>query len=249
MHKDSRQQHILHKLNFDRKVSLISLSQELEVSYDSIRRDVIELQERGMLKKVHGGVIANSFIPMNVRREIGINSTEIEIIAAKAQKLFEDGQTILMDGGTTNIYVAEQIPKSFEGTIITNNPRLALSLIEHTNTEVILLGGSFHKRYQITAGSDVIERIGFLRVDTYFMGVVGISVNEGLTLRDYEETMMKRQMIQKAAKIVVCAGSEKMSIVANHRICDYADIDTLITNYEQDSTLLQDWRGRDVEVL
>lgn len=249
MHKDSRQQHILHKLNLDRKVSLIALSQELEVSYDSIRRDVIELQERGMLKKVHGGVIANSFLPMRVRREIGIDSTEIETIAGKAQQLFQSGQTILMDGGTTNIYVSEQLPKNFEGTIITNNPRLALSLIEHTSTEVILLGGSFHKRYQITAGTEVIERINHLRVDLYFMGVVGISISEGLTLRDYEETMMKRQMLQKATKIVVCAGSEKLNMVANHRICEYADIDMLITNYAPDSALLQDWRGRDVEVL
>lgn len=99
MLKDERQDKILEKLSADNKVSLVALSQELDVSYDSIRRDVIELEERGMLKKVHGGAIANSYLARQVRQVMGTPNAEISMIARKARSLFSDGQIILMDGG------------------------------------------------------------------------------------------------------------------------------------------------------
>jgi DeoR/GlpR family transcriptional regulator of sugar metabolism len=111
MLKEERQQLILEKLGTDKKVTLVELGQLLNVSYDSVRRDVIELEDRGLLKKVHGGAIANSYLSMKASRGLGIANNEFNIITKKAQKLIENHSIVLMDGGTTNFYIAEQLLK------------------------------------------------------------------------------------------------------------------------------------------
>jgi DeoR/GlpR family transcriptional regulator of sugar metabolism len=248
MLKDERQQSILDKLNTDKKVTLVALSQQMSVSYDSIRRDIIELEEMGLLKKVHGGAIANSYLTMKARQEMGIQNPEILSITKKALKIIESGQIILMDGGSTNLYIAEQLPKNIEITIVTNNPPLALSFHEHNNVEVILLGGKIHKRYQITTGQELSEQMKYLKVDYYFMGVVGAHPSEGLTLRDYEEANQKRKMIASARKVVACISSEKMNHAAPHRICGIEELDLLITSHQITPQDLEQWIGK-VEIL
>ena len=248
MLKDERQQSILDKLNTDKKVTLVALSQQMSVSYDSIRRDIIELEELGLLKKVHGGAIANSYLTMKARQEMGIQNPEILSITQKALKIIESGQIILMDGGSTNLYIAEQLPKNLEVTIVTNNPPLALSLNEHHNVEVILLGGKIHKRYQITTGPELSEQLKYLKADYYFMGVVGVHPFEGLTLRDYEEANQKRKMITSARKVVTCVTSEKLNLAAPHRVCGIDELDILITSQQICSEELEQWVGK-VDIL
>ncbi len=213
----------------------------MDVSYDSIRRDVIELEERGLLKKVHGGAIANSYLPMRVRQAMGIPNAEISALALKAQRMFRTGQIVLMDGGTTNLYIAEQLPRSMEVTIITNSPPLANALVNHSKIEVILLGGTFHKRYQITMGSETSAQLGHFKADLYFMGVVGIHPTSGLTIRHYEEAQLKRQMMTIADKTVVCATREKVNNVEAYRICGFENIDTLIYSSDDIVPETEEW--------
>ncbi len=249
MLKDERQLWILDKLSTDRKVSLVTLSKELDVSYDSIRRDIIELEERGLLKKVHGGAIANTYLPMRVRKAMGIPNAEISSLAQKAQKLFQPGQIILMDGGTTNLYIAEQLPRNLEVTIITNSPPLANALVNHPKIEVILLGGSFHKRYQITMGSETSAQLRHFKADLYFMGVVGIHPKSGLTIRHYEEAQLKRQMMAIADKTVVCTTREKINNVEAYMICRFEDIDALIYSTDEIIPETEEWPPHQLQFI
>lgn len=248
MLKDERQQSILEQLETNKKVSLVTLSQQMSVSYDSIRRDIIELEEMGLLKKVHGGAIANSYLTMKARQEMGIQNPEILSVTKKALKIIESGQIILMDGGSTNLYIAEQLPKNLDITIVTNNPPLALSLNEHNNIEVILLGGKLHKRYQITSGLELSEQLKYLKADYYFMGIVGAHLQEGLTLRDYQEANQKRRMIASARKVVACVTSEKINYAAPHQICGIETLNLMITSQEIPTKTLEEWTGK-VELL
>jgi len=248
MIKEERQQWILGKLDADRKVTLVALSKELDVSYDSIRRDVIELEERGLLRKVHGGAIINSYLPMTVRQRMGIPNPEFVTLARKVTGLLQPGQTILMDGGTTPVYVAEQFPKDLELTIVTNNLPLALTLAEHPHIEVMILGGSFYKRYQITMGQAVTDQLGHLKVDWYLMGVVGSDPKEGFSLRNHEESLLKRRMMQTARQVAVCLTTEKLYAPAPHRICGLTDINLLITSLDPASAQLADYRESGLEI-
>ena len=249
MLKEERQQLILEKLGTDKKVTLIDLGQILNVSYDSVRRDIIELEDRGLLKKVHGGAIAHSYLSMKSSKGLGIVNTEFVTIAKKALKLFENNKIILMDGGTTNFYIAEQLPKNLEITIVTNNPHLATALSEHPKIEIIMLGGSFYKRYQITIGSKTIKDLEHIQADLYFMGTNSISIESGLAIRHYEESILKQKMMNVSRRTVTCALEEKINRQENFKVCDFSDLDYLITSISPTDDLLKGFRNKEVEIL
>ncbi len=249
MLKEERQQVILEKLGTDKKVTLVDLGQILSVSYDSVRRDIIELEDKGLLKKVHGGAIANSYLTMKPSRGLGIVNTEFVTIAKKALRLIENNKIILMDGGTTNFYIAEQIPKNVEVTIVTNNPHLAMALGEHPKVEVILLGGSFYKRYQITIGSKTIQDLEHIQADIYFMGTNSISIESGLAIRHYEESILKQKMMQISRKTVTCVLEEKINRQENYKVCNFSDLDYLITSLNPTDEILKPFRNKRVEIL
>ena len=249
MLKGERQQLILEKLGTDKKVTLVDLGQILNVSYDSVRRDIIELEDRGLLKKVHGGAIAHSYLSMKSSKGLGIVNTEFVTIAKKALKLFENNKIILMDGGTTNFYIAEQLPKNLEITIITNNPHLATALSEHPKIEIIMLGGSFYKRYQITIGSKTIKDLEHIQADLYFMGTNSISIESGLAIRHYEESILKQKMMNVSRRTVTCVLEEKINRQENFKVCDFSDLDYLITSISPTDELLKGFRNKEVEIL
>lgn len=249
MLKEERQQWILDKLNTDKRLTLVKLSHLLNVSYDSIRRDIIELEEKGLLKKIHGAAIANSYLPMKIRQKMGIHNSEIQVITQKAQQLFKNGDIIMLDGGSTNLYIAEQLAQELELTIVTNNPPLAVALADHPNLEIILLGGTYLKNYQITLGNEVTHQLKNLKPDWYIMGVVGVHLTDGLTIRHYEESLLKRRMLEAARQVAVCATFEKINSVMPYRICGFEEIDLLITSLSPQDPELATWHGHSVEIV
>ncbi len=250
MLKEERQKLILEKLNTEKKINFVELGQFLNVSYDSIRRDIIELEDKGFLKKVHGGAVANAYLSVLRTRNTHPNKSEdLAIIAKKALKLFENRQTIIMDGGTTNFFLAEQLPKTLEATIITNSPALAMSLNEHPKIEVILLGGSYFKRYQITLGSEVSRQLEHINADLYFMGVNGVHPTKGLNIRHYEESLIKQKMMQASRKTVCCIIEEKINIQESYKVCDIHQIDYMITNLKINDAQLVPFQKLGVEII
>lgn len=248
MLKEERQKLILDKLSTAKKINLGDLSSLLGVSYDSIRRDVIELEDKGLLKKVHGGIVINSYLDVLSGKRTGVNgSSELTIVIKKALKLLKNNQVVLMDGGTTNFFLAEQIPKNLSLTVITNSPPLAMALNEHENIDVILLGGRYFKRYQISMGMEVVNQISRLNVDLFFMGINGIDKDKGLTIRNYEESILKKQMMETATRTVCCAVEEKLGIVEAYQVGNLNQIDTLITNLKPDNPILLNYNS--IEVL
>lgn len=250
MLKHERHKRILEQLNTDKKINFVDLAQLLNVSYDSIRRDVIELEDKGFLKKVHGGAVANSYLS---RLAGNGNSTsknqDFQTIFKKITPILETSRTILLDGGTTNFYIAEHFPKHLSTTVITNNVPLAMVLNDHPKVNVILLGGTYFKRYQITMGFDLIRQLQNFKVDTYFMGTNGISVENGLTIRHHEESLLKQQMMAIASEVVCCSIDEKIGNVEAYRICEMSQISTLATNLKPSHELLLPFQGKVQQIL
>ena len=250
MLKEERQTLILDKLNTAQKVNFVELSELLSVSYDSIRRDVIELEDKGLLKKVHGGAIANSYLAILGNQRTGMTkSDELPILFKKAQKILENCRVIIMDGGTTNYFMAEQLPKNQELTIITNSPPLAMTLNEHSKIEVILLGGTYFKRYQISMGSEAMRQLEQFNADLYFMGVNGVHHETGLTIRNYEESLLKRKMMAGSKKTVCCIIEEKLKVEESYKICNFQEIDMLVTPLKPSDIALKDFQNKGVEII
>ena len=247
--KEERQRTILDKINKDQRINLLDLSQLMQVSYDSIRRDVIELEDKGFLKKVHGGAVANSYLSFKAAQGLGVANQEVIQLTKKVHKLIENKRIILMDGGTTNFHIAEQLPKHLAITIITNSLPLATVLNEHEKIETILLGGAYFQRYQITLGGETIRQVEQFRPDLYLMGFNGIDPKCGLTIRHYEESILKQKMMRVSNEVAVCSIQEKFTTIENYKVCDIHEIDTLVTSLKSNDELLEPFKTTKVRIF
>jgi DeoR/GlpR family transcriptional regulator of sugar metabolism len=118
-----------------------------------------------------------------------------------------------------------------------------MALNDHENVEVILLGGRYYKRYQIAMGPEVSNQLKRFYADLYFMGVNGIDKTKGLSLRNYEESILKQQMMSSAKSTICCVVEEKIGVVEAYQICPISKLNTLVTNLEPDSIDLLGFEG------
>ena len=141
MLKAERHKYIITKLAEEHRVNTIQLAVDLDVSEDSIRRDLNKLHEKGLLEKVYGGGIPVAEKNKSVFDILITNEDKKKEIAAKALSLLHDGQVIIMSGGTTNLIFSQLIPPLLKATIYTYSLPIAMQLSQYPNIDLIFLGG------------------------------------------------------------------------------------------------------------
>ena len=244
-----RKQLILDTLKRDGQVIAKTLSQQFGLSEDTIRRDLRELAEQGLLQRVHGGALPASpaVVDLTGRKLL---ATDAKIALAKAAvKLIEPRQVIILDGGTTTQELVKQLPLDFELTVVTHSPTIAVALSEHRNIEVIMIGGKLFKHSMVNIGAASIEAIGQIRADIYFMGVTGIHANLGLSTGDLEEAHIKRALCVASAETIVMASADKINAASRYIINAATDISTLVTEASVDKTILESFEKLGVSVV
>jgi DeoR/GlpR family transcriptional regulator of sugar metabolism len=227
-----RKQHILNVLRRDGQVIAKALSQELGLSEDTIRRDLRELAQEGLLQRVHGGALPASPAVANFARREEILVDEKVAIGRAAAQLIRDGQVVMLDGGTTAAQVARYLSPNLQATIVTHSASIALELVDHPSVEVILIGGRLFKHSIVSVGAAAIEAISHIRADLFFMGVTGIHPEAGLSTGDLEEAYVKRALCRQAAETFVLASQEKLGAASQYVITSLSDVTGLIV--EQD---------------
>ncbi len=251
MLREERLQYILQKLALSQRVSSVELSQELTVSDDTIRRDLNELAKAGLLKKVHGGAIPSvpkAPAPLKLTERIAYAQDEKQEIARKALPLFESGQTIILDNGSTNMLIARSLPPELNAQIFTNSLSIAQILSEHPNVEVHVMGGWIFKRAQVTLGAAVINTIERLRPDFCIMGVCSIHHELGVTTPYWEEALVKQKMAQVSKKVIATAWKDKFNTAETCKVCDYEELDLLITSSQTANENIESYRNKGVEI-
>jgi DeoR/GlpR family transcriptional regulator of sugar metabolism len=227
-----RKQHILNILRRDGQVIAKTLSQELGLSEDTIRRDLRELAQEGLLQRVHGGALPASPAVANFARREEILVDSKAAIGRAAAEMIRDGQVVMLDGGTTATQVARQLAPNLQATIVTHSASIALELVDYYGVEVILIGGRLFKHSIVSVGAAAIEAISHIRADLFFMGVTGIHPQAGLSTGDLEEAYVKRALCQQAAETFVLASQEKLGAASQYIITGLSEVTGLIV--EQD---------------
>ena len=199
---EERRDLILERLGRDGKVVAADLTAELRVSPDTVRRDLRELADAGLLRRVHGGALpaAVGARPYAVRREQAPEAKEAIALATRA--LLRPGQVILLDAGTTTLEVARHLPPDLRATVITNSPPIAVALAEHPNIEVTVLGGMLEKESHALVGAATIEALHSIRADVLVLGVCSLHPEVGITVVELEESYVSRAMIMNAAEVI-----------------------------------------------
>ncbi len=249
MRKENRQKFILKEINLHNKVLCTDLSIALNVSDDTIRRDITELAEHGKLIKVHGGAVGMSFVsPFSGQNEVYALEAK-KAIAAKAIKLIKNDSTVLTEGGTTILELAKMIPRSLKATFFTISPQIAITLSDFNNIEVITIGGRLTKNANLHVGSGMINQLSEIKADLCLLGANAFSVDEGLTDFDWEVVQAKKALIRSARKVAVLTISEKLNTIQTVKICDVKQINYLITELAPDSPLLDKYQDSNLSLI
>lgn len=227
-----RKDMILTRLRQDGQVIAKQLAKEMELSEDTIRRDLRELAQEGLLQRVHGGGLPSSPAIADFASRQGIATAGKTALARAAAALVRPGQFIFLDGGTTTGQLARHLPRNLQATIVTHSPSVALELVDHRGVTVELIGGRLFKHSVVTVGVATIEAIQKIRPDIYFMGVTGVHAQFGLTTGDSEEAAVKRAVCNLAAETIVLASNEKLGAVSPCQIASLGDIDVLLAQGE-----------------
>jgi DeoR/GlpR family transcriptional regulator of sugar metabolism len=249
MLKRERQAYILHQVNLHNKVLSADLSQHINVSDDTIRRDLQELAVAGKLIKVHGGALSPSFHNgHHTSREV-YSYTQKKIIAQKAASLIKDGMFVLTGGGTTIIELARALPLNLHATFISGSIPAIYEYMNHPNIDVIAIGDKISKNSKITVGLEAISRIRQLKADLCFLGINAINIENGVSDNDWEVVQIKKAMIESAQRLVCLTIAEKINSQQPIQVCDIQKIDTLITELPPDDPVLEPYKKASINVL
>lgn len=237
MLREERLDYILKKLKAEQKVLQAELSSDLQVSEDTVRRDLESLAQDGLLIKVRGGAIPHSPNPYSFTERILLHEQDKQMMAQKALSLLKNGQTIILDGGTSTLMLVKLFPANLRLTVVTNSVPIVAQLIEHPGVEVIFTGGRIFKDSRVAGGLDTIRMIRRMRADLCFLGICSLHPVVGVTALDMEEAEVKSTMIESANRVVAIGTSDKMGTAETFKVCEMTDIDTIITDKPDDAAL------------
>ncbi|MFT3827604.1 MAG: DeoR/GlpR family DNA-binding transcription regulator [Chitinophagaceae bacterium] len=247
MLREERLDFIINQLKSSQSVKLAELSEALQVSEDTIRRDIEVLAKNGLLTKVRGGAIPHSPNSHNFGERVHVSEKEKIAIANKALSLIKPGDTILLDGGTTTYTLAGLLDMPL--TIITNNVPAAALLAGRKDMEVVLTGGRILPDCQATVGAEAIRTLQQLHVDTCFIGICSLHHEIGVSTINYLESDMKRAMIGCADRIVAITKHDKIGTAEPYKVCPIETLHTIVTEIEPDSYIFSPYREKGIQVL
>lgn len=249
MLQKERQYYILQQLNVHNKVLVSDLCQQINVSEDTIRRDLQLLSDSGKLLKVHGGALSNSFGKIQPQDKMIYALTEKQLIAQKAVSLIKNGMWVLLSGGSTVTELIRRLPPELDATFVTPSITTAQELLHHPTSEVIFIGNHIYKAARMAVGAEVITRLSDLKADLCFIGTNSVDVDHGVTDTDWEVLEVKRAMMAASEKTVLLAIAEKLNTFKRLRCCKIEDVDILLTELSPNNPALLPYIQKGVHVL
>ncbi len=249
MLKEERQLAILKEVERHNRILLAHIAEKLDVSIDTARRDVKELDAVNKLKKVHGGAVSLGFTSLPSINTNIYAQEEKAIIARKAIGLIKNDSVIFIDGGTTCLELVKLIPSSLSFSCFTFSLPVAWHLLEHPNIKVFFIGGEISRESQISVGSYTVHQLAQVRFDYSFIGTGYVDSLHGLTDFDWEIVQTKKAVINASKKTILLCISEKLNSQHQYKTCDINAINTMITELDPNSNLLNPYRNQEIHLL
>jgi DeoR/GlpR family transcriptional regulator of sugar metabolism len=241
-----RRQAILARVERDGRVVASELVASLGVSEDTVRRDLRDLAEQGLLHRVHGGALASAPAIGSFTQRLEVSHEEKAALAEAALPLLAGARVIVLDGGTTTLELARRLPLLYDGTVVTNSPPVASALAGHPKAQVMLVGGRLLKDAQVAVGAAAVEAFHAVRADICVLGICSLHPDVGVTTLDDEEAYVKRAMVASAGEVIALATADKLRSASPWVVAQLADIDHLVTDGSGDLTRPYTSAGIDV---
>jgi DeoR family fructose operon transcriptional repressor len=231
-------------------VMIKELSEALNVSTNTIRRDLASLEKQGLLRRTHGGAMSvdsNQSMPYEARSRKGL--TEKEKIGRKAATMVRDGATIIIDAGTTTRQLALCLKGTSRLTVLTNSLEIAEILSQNPNIIVIVSGGILQVSSRHLIGMPAEQFFSKIRVDQLFTSANAISLEEGLLSSNLHIVPIKRKMMEAAKEIIIIADSSKFNQTGIAQIAPLSAAQTLITDSSITPEVADSIRAMGIELI
>ncbi|MFD0898536.1 DeoR/GlpR family DNA-binding transcription regulator [Loigolactobacillus binensis] len=250
MDATARQMAIIEIMKVEHSVKISLLADKMNVTRETIRRDLNLLEERKMVRLVRGGAILN--IPKNetsYEKRLRVQSKQKEEIAATFCNYIEEGDTIYLDFGSTCLAVAKKIKQFKHLTVITNSLPIINELYKSKNIQLFVLGGMVKRNEGSFFGKEAQNNLSSFNINVGFFSGSGIDVNFGLSNHSMGESDLSREVIKHCQTVVVGIDHTKFGTVLPQRIILIENIDLLITDFVADDKVLEQLKNKTRLVL
>lgn len=231
MNTETRREYILKKLEENRSVKILELSKSLKVTRETIRRDLYVLEEKGLIKKIHGGaVLETSNKETDYEKRKNEFHEEKRLIARKAASYIEEGDTVYLDYGTTTFELAKEMLKMQNLTVVTNTIPIVNLLLQNENIDLVIPGGIVRNNESSLYGPFASNNIADIFVTLGFFGCSGIDVERGVTSHHTGENLVSKEMIMHSQTSIILADHSKFGTVAFNKTANFDQIDIIVTD-------------------
>jgi DeoR family fructose operon transcriptional repressor len=236
---EERKNKILELLRMNQKVSVNELASLFSVSRPTIRTYLRSMELNGHLVRTHGGAIQKSKagFELNTQQKKIVNLDEKRRIAQTALSMVENGDTIMLDTGTTTMELAKILHNKKNIKVVTNDIEIARMLEDIETCETILIGGIIRKGFHCTVGLQGVDACSQLSVDKAFMASNSFSRERGATTPDLLQAEIKKAMLSIAGKVILLCDSSKIGKVSFARFASVEQIHVLVTDSIDHNTL------------
>jgi DeoR family fructose operon transcriptional repressor len=249
--KEERWQQILAALTEHRRMRVARLAELLAVSEATVRRDLEAMQAQGLLQRTHGGAMLAQPTAFEASFDEGLARApkEKQAIGRCAAALVQEGDTLIIESGSTTLEFARALLGMHRLTIFTNSPAIAAVLAENAGFEVMVLGGLLRKQSASLVGAWVSKLLDGVRVDKAFLGVNGLSAGFGLSAPNPYTADSRAAMLRAARTCVALADSSKLGVETVYHVAPLDALDLLVTDAAATDAQLAPLRDAGVEVL
>lgn len=246
-----RRDRIIHKIQNEGSVRVDELSEEFDVSAVTIRNDLDFFEERGLIHRTYGGALLrnNVYTDPSLEEKQKINMEEKGRIGKYAAGLIKDGESIILDSGTTTREIALRLKEKKNLTLLTNAINIAIELAGVSNLHLMLTGGVLRNKSYSLVGPEAERTMQNYYFDKLFLGVDGMDFSHGLTTSNPQEAQLNRMMVDRSNKVIAVTDASKFGRHSFSYICDLTPIGTIITDKSISEEYEQGLKKRDIDVV
>jgi len=254
--QQQRIQFILTSLQETGAAVVEELAEQLKVSVVTIRRDLDQLEQQGLLRRTHGGAVSIEpffYEPFKKDRsflaQVERQANEKRRIGRAAAAIITPSETIAITPGTTTAEIIRGLPLNCNITVVTNTANIAMELSMRKDVNVFVTGGHLHGEWFSLVGPTAVRSLENMLIHTMFLGADGVDPKWGVSCFSSDEAELNAAMVRLARRHIAVVDHTKLSVVANYRICEVGILTTLVTDTGATDEMIAPYQKLGVKVL
>ena len=246
-----RQTKILELLESNERVSIADIRETFDVSEMTIRRDLALLEQLGYLTRTHGGVIARNrlFLENSFPQREKEHIAEKKAIARRAVQIVQPGENVILDTGTTTLYIARELVKLDMALTVATTSLAVASALFNSSIDVLIFGGFLRREIPDLMGPLTEKNLAEFHAHKLFIGCDGIIAADGLYTSDLNISQIEGKMVRSADRVIVVTDSSKFGKKSFVRYADIGLVHTVVTDTKADRGEVRALERRGIEVI